>query len=240
MKVAVVTGASKGIGREIAISLANDGYTVVINYANDETGAQDCLNAINNNGMIYKADVSNYAQCQEMINDVISKYGQIDVLVNNAGITRDNLILRMSEDDFDKVIDTNLKSAFNLCKLVARPMMKNKGGRIINISSVVGKMGNAGQVNYAASKAGIIGLTKSIAKELASKNVLANAVLPGFIATDMTGKMTEDQKNAILSQIPLGKMGSPKDIANMVSFLASDKASYITGQTFIVDGGMCI
>ncbi len=240
MKVAVVTGASKGIGREIAISLANDGYTVVINYANDEIGAQDCLNAIDNNGMIYKADVSNYAQCQEMINDVISKYGQIDVLVNNAGITRDNLILRMSEDDFDKVIDTNLKSAFNLCKLVARPMMKNKGGRIINISSVVGKMGNAGQVNYAASKAGIIGLTKSIAKELASKNILANAVLPGFIATDMTGKMTEEQKNAILSQIPLGKMGSPNDIANMVSFLASDKASYITGQTFIVDGGMCI
>ena len=240
MKVALVTGASKGIGRQIAISLASDGFTVVINYANDEAGAQECLSAISNNGMIYKADVSSFAQCQEMINDVISKYGQIDVLVNNAGITRDNLILRMSEDDFDKVIDTNLKSTFNLCKLVARPMMKNKGGRIINISSVVGKMGNAGQVNYAASKAGIIGLTKSIAKELAPKNILANAVLPGFIATDMTGKMTEDQKNAIMSQIPLGKMGSPEDIANMVSFLASDKASYITGQTFIVDGGMCI
>lgn len=240
MKVAIVTGASRGIGAKIAKALANDGYTVVINYAGNEAKANEVLSEINNNGMTYKCNISSYQECEAMVNAVVEKYGRIDVLVNNAGITKDNLVLRMTAEDFSDVINTNLTGTFNMCKLASKIMMKQKSGKIINMSSVVGLHGNAGQVNYSASKGGVISLTKSLAKELASRNILVNAIAPGFIETDMTGVLSDNVKEAILNSIPLHKMGQTEDIANLVSFLASDKANYITGQIISVDGGMNI
>lgn len=240
MKVAIVTGASRGIGSQIAKQLSNDGYTVVINYAGNEAKALEVLNSINNNGMIYKANVGNYNECEEMVNAVFKQYGQIDLLVNNAGITKDNLVLRMTSDDFNAVLNINLLGTFNMCKLVSKIMMKQKNGKIINMSSVVGLHGNAGQANYSASKGGVISLTKSLAKEFAARNILVNCIAPGFIQTDMTDVLNDNVKEAILNSIPLHKMGNVADIANMVSFLASDKANYITGQCISVDGGMNI
>ena len=240
MKVAIVTGASRGIGSQIAKQLSNDGYTVVINYAGNEAKALEVLNSINNNGMIYKANVGNYNECEEMVNAVFKEYGQIDLLVNNAGITKDNLVLRMTSDDFNDVLNINLLGTFNMCKLVSKIMMKQKYGKIINMSSVVGLHGNAGQANYSASKGGVISLTKSMAKEFAARNILVNCIAPGFIQTDMTDVLGDSVKEAILNSIPLHKMGNVEDIANMVSFLASDKANYITGQCISVDGGMNI
>ncbi len=240
MKVALVTGASRGIGSAIAKELADNGYTVVINYAGNEEKAKEVLHSIGANGMIYKADVSSYEACEIMVKTVLEKYGQIDVLVNNAGITKDNLILRMTHEDFLDVIQTNLASTFYMCKLVSKVMMKQRYGKIINMSSVVGIHGNTGQANYAASKGGVISLTKSLAKELASRNILVNAIAPGFIDTDMTNALGDGVKEKILESIPLHKMGNPSDIASMVSFLASDKANYITGQIFSIDGGMNI
>lgn len=240
MKVAIVTGASRGIGAQIAKNLANDGYTVVINYAGNDAKANKVLEAINNNGMTYKCNIASYIECEAMVNTVMEKYGRIDVLVNNAGITKDNLVLRMTAEDFQDVISTNLTGTFNMCKLASKIMMKQKSGKIVNMSSVVGLHGNAGQVNYSASKGGVISLTKSLAKELASRNILVNAIAPGFIETDMTGVLNDTVKESILNSIPLHKMGQTEDIANLVSFLASDKANYITGQIISVDGGMNI
>ena len=240
MKVAIVTGASRGIGSQIAKQLASDGYTVVINYAGNEAKALEVLESINNNGMIYKANVGNFNECEEMVNAVFKQYGQIDLLVNNAGITKDNLVLRMTSDDFNDVLNINLLGTFNTCKLVSKIMMKQKYGKIINMSSVVGLHGNAGQANYSASKGGVISLTKSLAKEFAARNILVNCIAPGFIQTDMTDVLNDNVKEAILNSIPLHKMGNVADIANMVSFLASDKANYITGQCISVDGGMNI
>lgn len=240
MKVAIVTGASRGIGSQIAKQLASDGYTVVINYAGNEAKALEVLESINNNGMIYKANVGNFNECEEMVNAVFKQYGQIDLLVNNAGITKDNLVLRMTSDDFNDVLNINLLGTFNMCKLVSKIMMKQKYGKIINMSSVVGLHGNAGQANYSASKGGVISLTKSLAKEFAARNILVNCIAPGFIQTDMTDVLNDNVKEAILNSIPLHKMGNVADIANMVSFLASDKANYITGQCISVDGGMNI
>lgn len=240
MGVAIVTGASRGIGAAIAKKLANDGYTVVINYAGNEAKAQEVLDAINGNGMIYKANVASYSECETMVNAVYEKYGQIDVLVNNAGITKDNLMLRMTPEDFMDVINTNLASTFYMCKLVSKLMMKKKSGKIINMASVVGLHGNAGQANYAASKGGVIAMTKSLAKELAARNITVNAIAPGFIETDMTNVLSDGVKEAILNSIPLHKMGNVDDIANMVSYLAGDMGSYITGQIISVDGGMNI
>ena len=240
MKVALVTGSSRGIGAEIARKLYEDGYTVVINYSGNKDAASQVLKDINNNGFIYKANVANYTECEAMVNEVINQYGKIDLLVNNAGITKDNLMLRMTSDDFKDVIDVNLTGTFNLCKLVSKYMMRQRYGRIINMSSVVGIHGNIGQSNYSASKGGIIALTKSLAKELASRNILVNAIAPGFIDTDMTNVLGDSTREAILKQIPLAKMGDIEDIANLVVFLSSDKAKYITGQVIGVDGGMGI
>ena len=240
MKVALVTGASRGIGAEIAKKLYQEGYVVVINYSGNKDAASKVLEDIDNNGLIYKANVKNYDECEAMVNETISRYGQIDLLVNNAGITKDNLLLRMTNQDFNDVIDVNLVGAFNMCKLVSKYMMKQRCGRIINMSSVVGIHGNIGQANYSASKGGLIALTKSLAKELAARNILVNAIAPGFISTDMTSVLNDATKDAVLKQIPLQKIGEVEDIANLVVFLASDKAKYITGQIIGVDGGMGI
>lgn len=240
-KVALITGASRGIGRACALKLASLGYDVVINYSGQESRAIEVATECKKFGvdsMIYKCDVSNYNDVEEMIKNIIAKYSRIDCLVNNAGITKDTLLLKMSEDDFDKVIDVNLKGAFNCLKHVSRIMLKQKSGRIISLSSVVGVSGNAGQVNYAASKAGIIGMTKSAAKELASRGITVNAIAPGYIETDMTNVLSDDIKEKITKQIPLNRLGKPEDIANAVGFLASDDASYITGQVLHVCGGM--
>lgn len=238
MKVAIITGASRGIGREIAIKLHNDGYTICINYTSNEDCAKEALSLINNEGMIYKADVSNYNEAKELVEAVYKEYGRIDLLVNNAGIVKDNLILRMSEDEFDRVIDVNLKGTFNMIKHVSRYMLKARSGKIVNMSSIVGIKGNTGQINYAASKGGINALTKSAAAELAGRGILVNAIAPGFIQTEMTDALSEEVKESILSRIPLKMLGTTKDIANIVSFLASDNANYITGQIISVDGGM--
>ena len=241
-KVALITGGSRGIGKAIAKKFAKEGYDIVINYVSEsaELGKvkEEMIENRNVDILFVKADVTNYNGCEEMIKEVINKFGRIDVLVNNAGITKDGLLMRMKEEDFDKVIDVNLKGTFNVTKNVIPYMMKQRSGKIVNISSVVGIGGNAGQANYAASKAGIIGFTKSVAKELASRNILANCVAPGFIKTDMTDVLSDAVKENINKQIPLNKMGEADEVANAVYFLASEENTYITGQVLNVDGGM--
>lgn len=240
-KVVVVTGASRGIGKEIALKYAENGYNVAINYVSDKTNVEELEKEFKDKGaeaLIVKADVSKSEQVQEFIKAVIEKYGKIDVLVNNAGITRDMLLMRMKEEDFDKVIEINLKGTFLVTKEVVLYMMKKRDGKIISLSSVVGVTGNAGQCNYSASKAGIIGFTKSIAKELASRNIRANAVAPGFIDTDMTNVLSDEVKENINKQIPMRRMGTAREIANVVYFLGSEESSYITGQVINIDGGM--
>lgn len=240
-KIALVTGGSRGIGRAVAIELAKEGAAVAINYAGNKAAAEEVQSIITQMGgkaMIIQADVSNEKSAMQMVEEVIAQLGGIDILVNNAGITRDGLFIRMKEEDWNAVINTNLTGIFNCTKVAAKYMMKKRSGRIINMSSVSGIMGNAGQTNYAAAKAGVIGFTKSLAREMASRGITVNAVAPGFIATDMTAAMPEKAQEHVLTSIPLGKMGKPEDIANAVLFLASDKASYITGQVIHVDGGM--
>ncbi|HHY41666.1 MAG TPA: 3-oxoacyl-[acyl-carrier-protein] reductase [Thermoanaerobacterales bacterium] len=241
-KVCLVTGGSRGIGRGICLQLAKENACVIVNYSSNENMAAQVVSEIETMGqkaVMYKADVSDFDKVCKMVDDIVDKFGRIDVLVNNAGITRDALILRMKEEDWDKVIDINLKGIFNTSKACVKYMIKQKQGKIINISSVVGIYGNAGQVNYAASKAGIIGFTKSLAKELGSRGITVNAVAPGFIETDMTSSLLEKQEDMI-SKIPLKRFGSPQDVANLVAFLASEKADYITGQLIVVDGGMSL
>lgn len=242
-KIAVVTGASRGIGRAIALELAAQGATVVINYNGSENRAMEVKQEIERNGgqaSVCQCDVADFTKCEEFIQGVIKEFGRLDILVNNAGITKDGLLMKMSEADFDAVLDTNLKGTFNTVRFAARQMLKQRGGRIINMSSVVGVVGNAGQANYAASKAGVIGLTKATARELASRGITVNAVAPGFIETEMTGILSEDVKKSSIAQIPMGKFGSVEDIAKAVAFLASENAGYITGQVIQVDGGMAI
>ncbi len=240
-KVALVTGGSRGIGRAIAVALAREGAKVAINFAGNEKAAEETKALVEQAGseaILLKADVSDKDADAALIDTVVKIYGKIDILVNNAGITRDSLMLRMKEDDFDAVIDTNLRSVFYLTKAAAKSMMKKRTGRIINMSSVVGLTGNAGQVNYAAAKAGVLGITKSAAKELASRGITVNAVAPGFIETDMTDVLSDTVKESLLHEIPLKRMGEPKDVANAVLFLASDQSAYITGQVIHVDGGL--
>ncbi|MDI3094372.1 3-oxoacyl-[acyl-carrier-protein] reductase [Priestia megaterium] len=240
-KVAVVTGASRGIGRAVAIELGKLGAKVVVNYSGSEAKALEVVDEIKGLGtdaIAVQANVTESDSVQAMIKEAISTFGSVDILVNNAGITRDNLLMRMKEDEWDDVINTNLKGVFLCTKAVTRQMMKQRAGRIINISSIVGVSGNAGQANYVAAKSGVIGLTKTTAKELASRNITVNAVAPGFIATDMTDKLNEEVQAEMLKQIPLASFGQPEDVANAVAFLASDASRYITGQTIHVDGGM--
>lgn len=240
-KVAVVTGASRGIGKAVALELASKGAAVIVNYNGSAALAEEVVKEIRENGgtaECYQCNVSDFESCNTFINDVIAKYKTIDILVNNAGITRDNLLMKMSEEEFDAVIDTNLKGTFNTMRFVSRQMLKQRSGRIINMASVVGVSGNAGQTNYAASKAGVIGMTKTVARELASRGITVNAVAPGFIETDMTNQLSDKVKELSVAQIPLGKFGSPSHVAKTVSFLASEDAEYITGQVIHVDGGM--
>ena len=239
-KVAIVTGASRGIGEAIAKQLSSCGAKIILIARNSDQLVAVKETIISNGGIAESmvCDVSNLNSISEIVTNTIDKWGQIDILVNNAGIIRDNIIIRMNEDDWDSVMNINLKGCFNGIKSVARPMIKNKAGRIINITSVIGQIGNAGQSNYAASKAGIMGLTKSMAKELGPRNITVNAVAPGYITTDMTNELNDEVKEQLKSSIPLGRLGTPDDVANLVCFLASDEAGYITGQTFNVDGGM--
>ncbi len=241
-KVAFITGGSRGIGKEIAKKFAKNGYNLVINYVSEKTDVVKLGSELNQNGSVevlcVKGDVTDFAICEEMVKKAVEKFGKIDVLINNAGITKDNLLMRMKEEDFDKVINVNLKGTFNMTKNVISYMMKQRNGKIVNISSVVGVSGNSGQANYAASKAGVIGFTKSVAKELASRNILANAVAPGFIETDMTDVLSDSVKESIHAQIPLKKMGKAEEVANAVYFLGSEENTYITGQVLNVDGGM--
>jgi len=240
-KNALVTGASRGIGRTIALELGRQGANVAVNYAGSEEKAEAVVNELRELGVKsfkVQADVSNEASVKEMVKEVIGEFGSLDILVNNAGVTRDNLLMRMKEEEFDEVININLKGVFLCTKAVTRQMMKQRAGRIVNIASIVGVSGNAGQANYVAAKAGVIGLTKTTAKELASRNILVNAVAPGFISTEMTDALNTEQKDAMLSMIPLARFGDPEDVAKVVRFLVSDDASYITGQTLHIDGGM--
>ncbi len=240
-KCALITGATRGIGKQIAITLAKQGYNIALNYRKENEELENTKKEIEKIGvqvLAVKGDVANFENCENFVKQVIERFGQIDVLVNNAGITKDMLLMRMKKEDFEQVIDTNLVGTFNVTKNVVPYMMKARSGRIINISSVVGISGNAGQTNYSASKAGIIGFTKSLAKEIASRNVLVNAVAPGFIETNMTDVLKDDVKQEIAKNIPLKRMGTAQDVANVVKFLASDDSSYITGQVINVDGGM--
>ena len=240
-KVALVTGASRGIGREIAFELAREGASVAVNYAGSEAKAMelvDEIKAMGRDAFAIQADVSNSDSVTGMVKETIDRFGKLDILVNNAGITKDNLLMRMKESEWDDVININLKGVFLCTKAVTRQMMKQRSGRIINISSIVGVSGNAGQANYVAAKSGVIGLTKTAAKELSSRGINVNAIAPGFISTDMTDKLNEEVRSEMLKQIPLARFGEPKDIARTVVFLASEDSAYMTGQTLHVDGGM--
>jgi 3-oxoacyl-[acyl-carrier protein] reductase len=240
-KTALVTGASRGIGRAVALELGRMGYRVAVNYAGNAEKANlvvEEIKALGTEAFALQGDVSSAETAQEMVKTVTETFGSLDVLVNNAGITRDNLLMRMKEEDWDAVINTNLKGVFNMTKAVSRVMMKQKHGKIINMASVVGIIGNPGQANYVAAKAGVIGLTKSSARELAARNITVNAVAPGFITTDMTEALPEDVKKAMLAQIPLARFGQPEDVAKVVGFLASEASDYMTGQVLCVDGGM--
>jgi 3-oxoacyl-[acyl-carrier protein] reductase len=240
-KNALVTGASRGIGREIALELARQGANVAVNYAGSEASAKEVVDEITGMGRVsfaVQANVADGTSVTEMVKQTVEQFETLDILVNNAGITRDNLLMRMKEDEWDAVINTNLKGVFLCTKAVTRQMMKQRNGRIINISSIVGVTGNPGQANYVAAKSGVIGLTKTTAKELASRGITVNAIAPGFITTDMTDKLSEEIKGEMLKQIPLARFGEPKDIANVVVFLASEDSRYMTGQTLHVDGGM--
>lgn len=242
-KVALVTGAGKGIGREIALTLAKNGATVIVNYNGSKAGAEETVEEIRKNGGSAEAmqcNVSDFAASEAFVNQVLTKYDKVDILVNNAGVTKDNLIMRMSEQDYDTVLDINLKGAFHMIKHLSRRFLKQHSGKIINISSVSGVLGNAGQANYSASKAGLIGLTKSVAREFAGRGINVNAVAPGFIDTDMTRNMTEDAKKELSDMIPMKKMGTTKNVADLVLFLAGEQSDYITGQVICVDGGMSI
>ena len=240
-KVILVTGATRGIGKQIAITFAKEGYDIAINYRKENEDLENTKKAIEEKSVKcfpVQGDVSSFEDCERFVKEIINEYGKIDVLVNNAGITKDTLLMRMKKEDFESVIDVNLVGTFNVTKNVIPYMMKARSGRIINISSVVGVSGNAGQTNYSASKAGIIGFTKSLAKEIASRNILVNAVAPGFIETNMTDVLKDEVKEAISKQIPLNRMGKAEDVANVVKFLASEDSSYITGQVINIDGGM--
>ncbi|MFA5115476.1 MAG: 3-oxoacyl-[acyl-carrier-protein] reductase [Candidatus Omnitrophota bacterium] len=239
-KVALVTGGAQGIGRDIALLFAAEGADVVIGDVNlgKAEATQKEIEALGRRSLAVELDVTTYSKVEEGINKILDKFAKIDILINNAGITKDNLLLRMSETDWDAVIQVNLKGTFNCTKAVSRPMIKQRSGRIVNIASIIGIIGNPGQANYSASKAGIIGLTKTTAKELASRNITANAVAPGFIQTDMTAKLPEELKQKMLAAIPLARFGAPLDVARVCLFLASEEAGYITGQTIVVDGGM--
>ena len=242
-KIALVTGASRGIGRQIALTLAAQGAAVIVNYNGSAAKAEEVVEEIEKaegKAEAIQCNVSDFESCKSMMEDIVSRYGRLDILVNNAGITRDNLIMKMSEEDFDAVIQTNLKGVFNCIKHISRQMIKQKAGRIINISSVSGVLGNAGQANYCAAKAGVIGLTKCMARELASRGITVNAVAPGFIRTDMTDVLKDNVKEAIIATIPMKTFGETEDVANTVAFLASDAARYITGQVISVDGGMAM
>jgi 3-oxoacyl-[acyl-carrier protein] reductase len=240
-KVALVTGASRGIGREIALEFAREGADVAVNYAGSEEKAREVaeeIKAMGRKALLVQCDVSDSQAVQDMIKSVVDYFGGLDILVNNAGITRDNLILRMKEEEWDAVINTNLKGVFLCTKAAARAMMKKRSGRIINISSIVGIIGNPGQANYVAAKSGVIGLTKTTAKEFASRGITVNAIAPGFISTDMTEDLPEEVKEAMIKQVPLARIGEPKEIARVALFLASPDSSYMTGQILRVDGGM--
>ena len=240
-KLAIITGGTRGIGKQIALTFAKEGYNIAINYRTENEDLKNTKKEIEENNVkcfAFQGDVTNFKDCEQFVKQIVEEFGNIDVLVNNAGITRDTLLMRMKEEDFKQVIDTNLIGTFNVTKNVISYMMKARSGRIINISSVVGISGNAGQTNYSASKAGIIGFTKSLAKEVASRNITVNAVAPGFIETQMTDVLKDDIKEEIAKKIPLKRMGTPQDVANVVKFLASNDSSYITGQVINIDGGM--
>lgn len=242
-KIALVTGASRGIGKEIAIALAKEGAFVAVNYNGSKEKAEEVIHEIasfGGNAKAYQCNVSDFEEASNLITGLIKEHERIDILVNNAGITKDNLLMKMKEEEFDQVIDINLKGTFNCMKHMSRQMLKQRSGKIINISSVSGILGNVGQANYCASKAGVIGLTKSAARELASRGITVNAVAPGFIETDMTLVLSEAVRQQATNQIPLGRFGKVEEIANMVCFLASDKANYITGQVISIDGGMAM
>jgi 3-oxoacyl-[acyl-carrier protein] reductase len=239
-KVALITGGARGIGQAIAMAFAKEGADIVVADVNMEIAQKTAseIEALGRKALALEMDVTSYEKVEEGINKILDKFGKVDILVNNAGITKDNLLLRMSQAEWDAVINVNLKGTFNCIRAVSRPMVKQRSGRIISIASIIGLMGNPGQANYAASKAGIIALTKTVAKELASRNINANAVAPGFIQTEMTAKLPEELKKKMLEAIPLGKLGTPQDIAPVCLFLASEESSYITGQVITVDGGM--
>ncbi len=242
-KVALITGGSRGIGKQVAMKFAKKGFNIAINYVSDKTDVNSLESEIKSQNseievLLIKTDVTSYEDSENMVKQIVEKFGRIDVLVNNAGITKDALLMRMKEEDFDKVIQVNLKGTFNVTKAVVPYMMKRKSGNIVNLSSVVGVTGNAGQCNYSASKAGIIGFTKSLARELASRNIRLNAVAPGFIKTDMTEVLSDSIKEGINEQIPLKRMGTAQEVANVIYFLGSEQSSYITGQVINIDGGM--